>query len=316
MNPDTSCLLATVFFGACWGPFLKAACSKGRPQISIHTTTVAAVAALMFAGCYLLSKDPISACLLGGVFALYGLIAIYDNFTFAIPNLALYGAMLLAAGIAIFCPSITNPALLTHQLAAATLSLFAGGLALTSVLLAIKNLAESVMSQTVQFDGTLHVSADGLIMASADGAQEIKWEEFCFKRIIPIDHLKVQRSGAAETINGGEVEIRDGELRIRGESLELSKGPVAISCQKLLLQRAAMGSGDIYLAPSLGTLIGLNWGLFEMLLMASVTGTLHGLYLKRTDRRLPFGPHLILATTYVFLMHHNLVPSLVLFRSR
>ena len=71
-----------------------------------------------------------------------------------------------------------------------------------------------------------------------------------------------------------------------------------------------MGLGDVLLAPSLGILLGFNIGLFEMFLLASMTGTAHGLYLKRNDRRLPFGPHLMGATAYVILSRYHLAPSL------
>ena len=108
----------------------------------------------------------------------------------------------------------------------------------------------------------------------------------------------------------GEIEILDGGVRLRGRDLDLGTAPVTVHSTGFVAWRNAMGLGDVMLAPTLGILLGWNIGLFEMVLLASLTGTAHGLYLKRKDRRLPFGPHLTTATAYVILSRYYLVPSL------
>jgi len=176
--------------------------------------------------------------------------------------------------------------------------------------LAIKRIGEYFLRVTWEGRIQFEISSEGVSSTDEHGHEHVPWEDFCFTKIIPQRAIRCIRNGTEEVLAVGDIEILDGTVRLRGRDLDLGEGPVTVHAAQCVAWRNALGLGDVMLAPTLGILLGLNVGLFEMLLLASLTGTAHGLYLKRKDRRLPFGPHLTMATAYVILSRYHLVPSL------
>lgn len=297
-------------------------CQHFVERIPRHYWIIEILTAMAFGGCFLVLRDPFTASLLGTLLGLYGFGLAYDHKHFVLPGLVLYGAIACGVALLVVNPYLTNPAL--EALAAlqgwgiwtkpaSVVFQIAGGLSLAAVLLAVKFVGELYFRKTLPLEGTvLQVTAEGVTLVPFNGEEDFTpWKEFPFARLIPMENLHVKLAGAAQARPVGAVEIFDGGVRVDGKEINLEQGPVAISARKLSACRNAMGTGDIWLVLSLGILIGLNLGLFEMLLLASVTGTLHGMYLHHRDRRLPFAPHLIIATAYVILSRYGFAPGLL-----
>lgn len=315
MTANTSSLVVAAALGACWGLFLRVAwhCTFGpasRFPVSLNKLAIECLAASFFAGCYCLTRDALSGCLLGAVFTLYALGAAYDHQTFFLPGITLQGALIGALVLAVLRPEATNPMMPNGNIAAAVLTHFEGGAALLAAVVLVKKLGEHFLRTACAGRTRFEMSQKGITISDGCGCDFTPWDDFRFAKIIPRKDILCICHGKAENLQPGEIEIRDGSVRCRGHDLALGEGPVTIETTEFVLYRNAMGLGDVLLAPSLGVLLGFNIGLFEMVLLASVAGTAHGLYLKRNDRRLPFGPHLMGATAYVILSRYHLVPSL------
>jgi len=261
-------------------------------------------------GAYYLTHEVISACLLGATFSFLALGAAHDLRTFSLPIITLQGALMSSVALAVLRPGTTNPAVAHSNTTVAALNHFGGGAVIFVGLLAIKRIGEYFLRVAREGRTRFEISSEGVTIADEHGHDLVPWEEFCFTKIIPQRDIRCARNGREEVLAAGDIEILDGGVRLRGRDLDLGEGPVIIHATQFVAWRNAMGLGDVWLAPTLGILLGLNVGLFEMVLLASLTGTAHGLYLKRKDRRLPFGPHLTLATAYVILSRYHLVPSL------
>lgn len=287
-------------------------CVSCKSPISLHYPIMEFLAAFGFVTCYVLTWQPWVACLLGAAFGFYGMAVIYDHKHFLLPSVALYGAMVALFFAVILDPFAVNPLLTGKPHQEATATLIFGGLVIYAALWIIKVLGELYFRKTLPLAGTIvQVSQEGITLIPVDAEKEFTpWSQFSFSKLIPQEDIKVKIAGVETELMSGDIEIFDGGVKIKNEVIDLSEGPVEISAVKLAARRIAMGEGDLLLVPSLGALVGFGMGLFEMLLIASVTGTLHGLYLRRKDRRLPFGPHLILGASYVFLSHFHVVPVL------
>ena len=268
------------------------------------------LAASFFVGCYCLTQDALSACLLGAVFTLYALGAKCDHQTFSLPGITLQGALVGAIALAVLRPEATDPAATNANVRTAILNHFAGGAALFIVILLVKKLGEHFLRAACEGWTQFEISSKGVTISDGCGCEFIPWEDFRFTKIIPRKDILCIRNGRAQHLEPGEIEIRDGSVRCRGHNVDLGEEAIKIQTTEFVAYRNAMGLGDVLLAPSLGILLGFNIGLFEMFLLASMTGTAHGLYLKRNDRRLPFGPHLMGATAFVILSRYHLAPSL------
>jgi prepilin signal peptidase PulO-like enzyme (type II secretory pathway) len=270
--------------------------------------------ASFFVGCYCLTHDALSACLLGAVFTLYALGAACDHQTFFLPGITLQGALVAAIALAVLRPEATDPVATNANVRTAILNHFAGGAALLIVIMLVKKIGEHFLRAACEGRTQFEISSKGVAISDECGCEFIPWDDFRFTKIIPRKDILCIRDGKAENLEPGEIEIRDGSVRCRGHGLDLGldlgEEKITIQTTEFVAYRNAMGLGDVLLAPSLGILLGFNIGLFEMFLLASMTGTAHGLYLKRNDRRLPFGPHLMGATAYVILSRYHLVPSL------
>jgi prepilin signal peptidase PulO-like enzyme (type II secretory pathway) len=283
--------------------------SSPKPA-SFRKPVVEFLAASFFAGCYSLTHDGLSACLLGAVFTLYALGAACDHQTFFLPGITLQGALMAAIALAVLRPEATDPAATNANVGTAVLNHFAGGAALLIVILLVKTIGEHFLRAACEGWTQFEISLKGVTISDGCGCEFIPWEDFRFTKIIPRKDILCIHNGRVENLGPGEIEIRDGSVRCRGHDLDLGEGKITIQTTEFVAYRNAMGLGDVLLAPSLGILLGFNIGLFEMFLLASMTGTAHGLYLKRNDRRLPFGPHLMGATAYVILSRYHLIPSL------
>ena len=283
--------------------------SSPKPA-SFRKPVVEFLAASFFAGCYSLTHDGLSACLLGAVFTLYALGAACDHQTFFLPGITLQGALMAAIALAVLRPEATDPAATNANVGTAVLNHFAGGAALLIVILLVKTIGEHFLRAACEGWTQFEISLKGVTISDGCGCEFIPWEDFRFTKIIPRKDILCIHNGRVENLGPGEIEIRDGSVRCRGHAFDLGEETITIQTTEFVAYRNAMGLGDVLLAPSLGILLGFNIGLFEMFLLASMTGTAHGLYLKRNDRRLPFGPHLMGATAYVILSRYHLVPSL------
>ena len=285
-------------------------CASSQRLASFKTPAVEFLTASFFVGCYCITHDALSACLLGAVFTLYALGAACDHQTFFLPRITLQGALVAAIALAVLRPEGTDPTGSNANIAAAVLNHFAGGAVLLVVMVLVKKLGEHCLRTGCEGWTQFAISSKGVTISDGCGSEFTPWEDFRFTKIIPRKDILCIRNGRAENLEPGEIEIRDGSVRCRGQDLDLGEEEITVQTTEFVAYRNAMGLGDVLLAPSLGILLGFNIGLFEMFLLASMTGTAHGLYLKRNDRRLPFGPHLMGATAYVILSRYHLVPSL------
>jgi len=284
--------------------------ATSQKPASFRKSVVEVLAASFFVGCYCLTHDALSACLLGAVFTLYALGAACDHRTFFLPGITLQGALVAAIALAVLRPEATDPVATNANVRTAILSHFAGGAALLIVIVLVKKLGEHFLRAACAGWTQFEISSKGATISDGCGCEFIPWEDFRFTKIIPRKDILCIHNGRVEKLEPGELEIRDGSVRCRGHDVDLGEEKITIQTTEFVAYRNAMGLGDVFLAPSLGILLGFNIGLFEMFLLASMTGTVHGLYLKRNDRRLPFGPHLMGATAYVILSRYHLVPSL------
>jgi prepilin signal peptidase PulO-like enzyme (type II secretory pathway) len=284
--------------------------ATSQKPASFRKPVVEFLAASFFVGCYCLTHDALSACLLGAVFTLYALGAACDHRTFFLPGITLQGALVAAIALAVLRPEATDPAATNANVGTAILNHFAGGAALLIVILLVKKIGEHFLRAACKGWTQFEISSKGVTISEGCGCEFIPWEDFRFTKIIPRKGILCIGNGKTEHLEPGEIEIRDGSVRCRGHDVDLGQESITIQTTEFVAYRNAMGLGDVLLAPSLGILLGFNIGLFEMFLLASTTGTAHGLYLKRNDRRLPFGPHLMGATAYVILSRYHLVPSL------
>jgi len=285
-------------------------CVSSQKAASFKKPAVEFLTASFFVGCYCLTHDALSACLLGAVFTLYALGAACDHQTFFLPGITLQGASMAAIALAILRPEAANPAATNACVAAVILNHFTGGAALLMVIVLVKKLGEHFLRAACEGWTQFEITSKGVGISDGCGCEFIPWEEFRFTKIIPRKKVLCIRNGRTENLEPGEIEIRDGSVRCRGQDLDLGEQAITIQTTEFVAYRNAMGLGDVLLTPSLGILLGFNIGLFEMFLLASMTGTAHGLYLKRNDQRLPFGPHLMGATAYVILSRYHLMPSL------
>jgi prepilin signal peptidase PulO-like enzyme (type II secretory pathway) len=285
-------------------------CSSCQEPISFKRPAVEVLTASFFVGCCFLTHDALSACLLGAVFTLCALGAACDHQTFFLPGITLQGVFVAAIALAVLRPEATNPAATNANVGTAILNHFAGGVALLIVIVLVKKLGEHFLRAACEGWTQFEITSKGVGISDGCGCEFIPWEEFRFTKIIPRKKVLCIRNGRTENLEPGEIEIRDGSVRCRGQDLDLGVEEITVQTTEFVAYRNAMGLGDVLLAPSLGILLGFNIGLFEMFLLASMTGTAHGLYLKRNDRRLPFGPHLMGATAYVILSRYHLMPSL------
>jgi len=284
--------------------------ATSQKPASFRKPAVEFLAASFFVGWHCLTHDALSACLLGAVFTLYALGAACDHETFFLPGITLQGALVAAIALAVLRPEATDPAATNANVGTAILNHFAGGAALLIVIVLVKKLGEHFLRAACEGWTQFEISSKGVTISDGCGCEFISWEDFRFTKIIPRKDILCIRNGKAENLEPREIEIRDGSVRCRGQDVDLGEQEVTIRTTEFVAYRNAMGLGDVLLAPSLGILLGFNIGLFEMALLASMTGTAHGLYLKRNDRRLPFGPHLMGATAYVILSRYHLLPSL------
>ena len=284
--------------------------ATSQKPASFKKPVVEFLTASFFVGCYCLTHDALSACLLGAVFTLYALGAACDHQTFFLPGITLQGALVAAFALAVLWPEATDPAATNANVRTTILNHFAGGAALLIVIVLVKNLGEYFLRAACAGWTQFEISSKGVTISDGCGCEFIPWEDFRFTKIIPRKDILCIRNGKPEHLEPGEIEVRDGSVRCRGHDLDLGEEAITIQTTEFVAYRNVMGLGDVLLAPSLGILLGLNIGLFEMFLLASMTGTAHGLYLKRKDRRLPFGPHLMGATAYVILSRYHLAPSL------
>jgi len=284
--------------------------ATSQKPASFRKPVVEFLAASFFVGCYCLTHDALSACLLGAVFTLYALGAACDHQTLFLPGITLQGALVAAIALAVLRTEATDPAATNANVGTAILNHFAGGAALLIVIVLVKNLGEYFLRAACAGWTQFEISSKGVTISDGCGCEFIPWEDFRFTKIIPRKDILCIRNGKPEHLEPGEIEVRDGSVRCRGHDLDLGEEAITIQTTEFVAYRNVMGLGDVLLAPSLGILLGLNIGLFEMFLLASMTGTAHGLYLKRKDRRLPFGPHLMGATAYVILSRYHLAPSL------
>lgn len=315
MAQNTFSFAAVAAVGACWGSFLRVASHgtlgpRALIPVSSKRPAVELLTAGLFVGCYCLTHDMLSASLLGVVFTLYTLGAVCDHQTFYLPAITLEGALIGAIALAVFRPGATNPAAVNYGAVAATLNHLEGGAVLLGTMVLIKKFGEHSLRTACEGRTQFEISEKGIAISDECGSDFTPWEDFRFTKIVPRKGILCIRSGKAESFQPGEIEIHDGSVRHLGHELDLGKGAITIQTTRFLAYRNAMGLGNVLLAPSLGVLLGFNIGLFEMFLLASTTGTAHGLYLKRNDRRLPFGPHLMSATAYVILSRHHVAPSI------
>jgi prepilin signal peptidase PulO-like enzyme (type II secretory pathway) len=345
MTANTISLAVIAALGACWGAFLHSAyhstlagMSHLRPPshgpncktsvepwfnipvlewllrqgrcTSSKKPAVQFLTASFFVGCYCFTHDAISACLLGAVFTLYALGAACDHQTFFLPGITLQGALAAAAALAVLRPEATDPVATNANVRTAILNHFAGGAALLIVIMLVKKLGEHFLRAACEGRTQFEINSKGMRILEQSGCEFVPWEDFRFTKIVPRKDIVCIHNGKAKNLERGEIEIRDGSVRCRGRALNLGEKEITIQTTEFVAYRNAMGLGDVLLAPSLGILLGFNIGLFEMFLLASMTGTAHGLYLKRNDRRLPFGPHLMGATAFVILSRYHLAPSL------
>jgi prepilin signal peptidase PulO-like enzyme (type II secretory pathway) len=264
---------------------------------------------LLFLVCYTYTLDPVTACFAGAIISLLTMGAIYDHFYFLLPDVVLNGAPLIALAMACYNGK--------HTLITAC----TGGVISAAALYAIKRTGEVFLTRTEKVNGYLKVDSQGITLIDADGKEEhTTWPEFVFTKVIPQGHLVINdiQCPAWQTASGqqkpylvqdGDLIIYDGSATLGGHPVDLNKG-FTVKVEQLKIHRNAMGLGDVRLALPLGILIGFNSGLYEALFFACCTGLAHGLYLRRQDRRLPFGPHLMLGTAYVLASQHGTVPAI------
>jgi prepilin signal peptidase PulO-like enzyme (type II secretory pathway) len=260
--------------------------------------------------------------------------AIFDHQHFIIPDVTLNGTLLLAIALIVAAPGTVFPGISTGLRSKALL--LAGGLAGVILLVVIKNVGELFLRRTEEFGGRMIIDESGIKSIYPNGEKFVtNWQDFLYSKVLPKGNVKVLSAAPASlvaietacalqdrVVDGGSIAwpsnlteysddsviIYDESVAINGQKVDLSKG-VEIHADSLCICRNGMGIGDIRLMASLGILIGANFGLLDMLFVASCTGTAHGLHLRRKDRRLPFGPHLMVATAYVIASRYKVVPQ-------
>jgi len=314
--------------------FTGGKCFNCRGPVSLHYPAIELLAAAVFVGCQFIVGAPLPACLLGALITLYALGAIFDHRHFILPDVTLNGALPLAFALIVAAPGAVFPGAPNNL--GSKIMLLLGGLAGISILFIIKSVGQMFLCRTEEFGGRMIIDKDGIKSTYPNGEEFVtKWPDFLHSKVIPRGNVKVvseqpaslvavetahalqdqvgdggQPDGPPDLAEYGEdsVVIYDEEVKVDGRKIDLSKG-IEIRADRLHLCRSAMGAGDIRLMASLGMLVGVNWGLLEMLFFASCTGTAHGLYLRRKDRRLPFGPHLMIAAAYVIASRYKAVPQ-------
>ena len=283
-------------------------CFNCKQSISIHYPAIEAIVAGLFLACLALVHTPVSACLLGALISVYILGALYDHQYFLLPNVTLNGALLLALSLIAITPATVYPGIVAGW--PGSLSMLMGGLILTGGLLSVKYIGEIFVRKTEKFGGEIVINKQGVQCKYPDTKiLNISWQEFAFNKVVPRGNVSITQNNTKSQYPDNSVIIYDGYVKLNAQTLDLSQD-ITIAADNLYVCRNAMGMGDIRLVPSLGVLIGANWGLGEMFFLACLTGTAHGLYLRRQDRRLPFGPHLMLATAYVIASRYHLVPGI------
>ncbi len=312
--------------------FTGGKCFNCKKPVSLHYPATELLVALTFIGCLAITSLPFAACCLGALVTLCILGAIFDHRHFIIPNVTIIGAMLFTAALVIGCPQVLNPNVKNDS--TARVMLLGGGAGMMLLLLVIKHAGELFFRRIEKFGGKMIINEKGVKSIHPNGEEFFTaWDDFCYSKVVPRGGVKVfkARSLSAENIPSEPAErrddamiavadgcapvemanddiiVRDEEVIVLGKKADLSQG-VELGAEQLYICRSVMGMGDIKLSASLGALIGLNAGLVEMLFFACCTGTVHGLYLRRKDRRLPFAPHLMLATAYVIASRHGIVP--------
>jgi len=318
--------------------FTGGKCFSCKKPVSLHYPAIEFLVSVVFVACLAAVSTPLPACLLGALITLYALGAIFDHQHFIIPDVTLNGTLLLAIALIVAAPGTVFPGISTGLGSKALL--LAGGLAGVILLLVIKNVGELFLRRTEEFGGRMIIDESGIKSIYPNGEKFVtNWQDFLYSKVLPKGNVKVLSAAPASLVaiesacalqdrvvdsgsipwpsnlssnlteySDDSVIIYDESVAINGQKVDLSKG-VEIHADSLYICRNGMGIGDIRLMASLGILIGANFGLLEMLFVASCTGTAHGLYLRRKDRRLPFGPHLMVATAYVIASRYKVVPQ-------
>jgi prepilin signal peptidase PulO-like enzyme (type II secretory pathway) len=238
--------------------------ATSQKPASFKKPVVEFLTASFFVGCYCLTHDALSACLLGAVFTLYALGAACDHQTFFLPEITLQGALVAAIALAVLRPEATDPVATNANVGTAILNHFAGGAALLIVILLVKKLGEHFLRAACEGWTQFEISSKGVAISDGCGCEFIPWEDFRFTKIIPRKGILCIRNGRVEHLEPGGIEIRDGRVRCRGHDVDLGEEAITIQTTEFVAYRNAMGLGDVLLAPSLGILLGFNIGLFEM----------------------------------------------------
>jgi leader peptidase (prepilin peptidase) / N-methyltransferase len=300
----------------------KGKCFSCQRPISIHYPLIELLVAGLFIACLAITQTPLPACLFGALISLYAMGAVFDHKYFLLPNVTLDVTVLLAIAIAFTASGIVYPNLaqdwpgvVQHSSIRGLEVMLSGGAVLVFLLLAVKYTGELFVRRTEEFGGQMFIDKNGVRSIYPNGEEHVTlWENFVYTKVIPRGCVSVysapgmQEDQAPMIFLDGDVVIYDGSVRFKNVEVDLDKG-IELRAEELYICRNAMGLGDIRLAASLGTILGLNYGLAEMFFLACCTGSLHGAYLRRKDRRLPFGPHLMIATAYVVISRHALVPQ-------
>lgn len=292
-------------------------CASCQNPVSFHYPLIEFLVMAIFLGCSWCFVSPIGACLAGALISLYLMGALYDHYYFLLPDVVLNGSVLLALALVILSPEVLG--IIATQ--GAIITAVVGGVVSVVSLLVIKNVGQLFLTRTEELKGRGYIDEKGVTLVYGNGTKEVTtWEEFVFSKVIPQGHVVLNDVTAEPAwhvevgqqapylMMDGSFVIYDGEVRVGDYKVDLSKG-VEFKADSLKIHRNAMGMGDIRLVASLGVLIGFNAGLYEALFFACCTGLAHGLYLKRKDRRLPFGPHLMLGAAYVVASKHGWVPA-------
>lgn len=294
-------------------------CSHCHLPISIHYPLMELAVGLLFATIFTFLPNPVSACLVGAIVSLLIMGAIFDHHYFLLPDVVLNFSPLLALALVVSAPSVLS--LGTQGLSATVFSAVAGGILSVLFLYLIKKTGEMFLTRKEEINGSIWVDAEGVTLTYADGKKEkTTWPEFVFAKVIPKGHLVLDEVECPEWKNScgqqapyiladGDLVIYDEYAEICGHRIDITKG-FSVKADALKIHRNAMGMGDVRLVGTLGILLGFNAGLYETLFLACCTGLVHGLYLRRKDRRLPFGPHLMVATAYILASRHALVPPI------
>lgn len=287
-------------------------CGNCKKSISPHYFIIESLVGILFLAIFLYTKNLVGTCLVGALISMLTISIRMDLKYFGMPTHLLYASTAVVVLATALAPKMMAPRMISYHYPLVLMSML-GAATLWGVLYGIKKVSQLFYCEHGPVgDKTFIISEEGITVRDEAGEELSKWSE------LPDSYIRF--TGVSVTLPDGDeklyakVKLTETGLEVPGETLSFAK-PLTLTAKNIFRVRDTLGEGDLILAPALGALVGFNLGLLELVILGCFTGTIHGYILKRQDRRLPFGPHLIIAAFYVFAGLQGYVPRIMnLFR--